>query len=147
MSATLFELIFIIKQQCISTEEKICKELNLTCSEFKALITLSSEDILPGNTFSEKLGLSPSRGSRVLSQLRDSGYANVDFNSSDRRSVSISLTKKGIAMKEEIMLRIMECESKILTGFSEREAGELKKMLTKLAEHMIHAKLMQGENK
>ncbi len=144
MDATLFELIFIIKQQCISTEEKICKELNLNCSEFKALVTLSSEDVLPGNTFSQKLGLSPSRGSRVLSQLTNNGYTTVEFNSTDRRSVSISLTKKGLAMREKVLEHIAECENKILSGFSDNESELLKRLLTKLAETMIQVKSQQG---
>jgi DNA-binding MarR family transcriptional regulator len=132
MGKHLFEYIFSIKRKCLSTEEKICKGLQISFSEFNGLIALQPQEEILGIMFAERLGLSPSRGSRVLTKLINHGYAQIRYNPDDRRSVSISMTQKGLLMKKEIENRLDQCEERVMSVFSKEQIEEIKQTLSKL---------------
>jgi len=113
MSRKLFELILSIKRKCVSNEEKIQHELNLSQAEFNGLLALKPEEPISGNAFADRLSLSPSRGSRVLNKLTTKGYVQTTFIPTDRRSVSISLSSSGLQMKNEIEKKMEACEKRI----------------------------------
>ena len=136
MEKTLFELVFAIKRRCLSTEEKIQKELQITPAEFNGLLTLCPNENVPGNAFAERLGLSPSRGSRILSKLMETGFAYVNYDQEDRRRVYISLTDPGLEMKQRIENRLKECEERVLTEFSPDQVDLIKTGLSMLAESL-----------
>ncbi len=132
MEPTLFELILSIKRKCVSNEEKIQNELKLTPAEFNGLLALYPNEEILGNTFAERMRLSPSRGSRVLGKLMKNGYVNTDLKPNNRRSVFISLTQLGLKMKKKILYRMRVCENRICSAFSEEEINNIKQTLIQL---------------
>ncbi len=132
MEPTLFELILSIKRKCTANEEKIQNELKLTPAEFNGLLGLQPKEEILGNTFAERIRLSPSRGSRVLGKLMESKYVQTKFKPNDRRSVYISLTQLGLNMKRKILYRMEVCEKRICATFSEKEVNRIKQTLIQL---------------
>lgn len=131
MGNRLFELMLLIKRKCLSTEEDIREELALSQAEFNGLLTLEGKE-QSGNTFSERMELSPSRGSRVLWRLISKGYVQTHTSDTDRRSNIISLSLSGRKMKKKIERRMMKCEGKIKSKLSNREIRAIKNALTTL---------------
>jgi DNA-binding MarR family transcriptional regulator len=113
MNRCLFELILAIKRKCQCNEEQIQQELGLSAAEFNGLIVLGSGQAVPGGEFAGRMGLSPSRGSRVLSRLVTDGLVKAELSPIDRRAISISLTPRGTRMKGRVTERMRACESRI----------------------------------
>ena len=114
MSRRLFELILAIKRKCECNEDQIQTELGLSQAEFNGLIVLDEERERLGCEFARQMGLSASRGSRVLNTLVTHGYAKTQCSPEDRRAIRITLTGKGRRMKRKIADRMEHCEKDII---------------------------------
>jgi DNA-binding MarR family transcriptional regulator len=134
MKKNVIEVIFALKSKCCSREDKIREELNLSPAEFKGLISIEPGVIVPCKVLSQKMGLSVSRGSRVIEKLMKSGYMEEVKTSGDRRVVNITLAKKGINTQKKIMKILQDCEHKILKNFSKPELESLIASLVKVSE-------------
>ncbi len=120
MSRRLFELILAIKRKCQCNEEQIQAELGLSPAEFNGLVVLEGDQEVPGCEFAERMGLSPSRGSRVLNTLVTRGYVKTQSRPDDRRAIRISLTGRGKRMKAKIADRMTSCEKRIIDNLDDR---------------------------
>lgn len=131
MSQRLFELILAVKRKCQCNEEQIQEELGLTASQFHGLIVLEEGTVVPGCEFARRMGLSPSRGSRVLNSLVTGGLVATRNRPDDRRTMEISLTSRGKRMKNRIIERMKACENRVCDRLDDlgvrriREALEL----------------------
>ncbi len=128
----LSELIFQLRCNCISRDESIRDECNLSPVEFRALTSLSKNDRVSATVFAEKLELSPSRVSRVIDRMVQTGLIAVEANATDRRGVFIALTETGSAQKEIIEQSRQRCNDKIESVFSEADREEIGGSLQKL---------------
>jgi len=113
MSRRFFELILSIKRKCQCNEEQIQEQLGLTAAQFHGLIVLDEGTEIGGCEFARRMGLSVSRGSRVLSSLTNAGYIAARVRADDRRAIQVALTDKGRRMKGRIADRMTDCESRI----------------------------------
>lgn len=120
MSKRLFELILAIKRKCQGNEEQIQTELGLSQAEFNALIVLDGKQQMLCHDFAERMGLSPSRGSRVLNTLVRHGYVSTQLSPDDRRASLISLTGRGKRMRGKIVSRMGACEKRIHDSLGKR---------------------------
>jgi DNA-binding MarR family transcriptional regulator len=136
MYPKLFKLIISIRKKCLQTEEKIRTELKLTPGEFNGLLALDPGEKIIGTEFSHRMGLSPSRGSRVISRLWKNGFLHMEQVPDDRRSVETSLTPKGTRMKAMIEERMEECEKRITSQFTGEESVRIHSALSMLVEAM-----------
>ena len=133
MNRHLFELILAIKRKCQCNEEEIQSQLGLSQAEFNGLIVLDEEGGLPGGEFSRRMGLSPSRGSRVLDGLVGQGYVRTQVSPTDRRAILITLTSNGRRMKGRIVTRMKTCEDRIRSNLDEARLGRVTEALEWLA--------------
>jgi DNA-binding MarR family transcriptional regulator len=129
MADRLFELILSVKRKCAATEEIVQKELGLSQAELHGILSIGADDRLPGSTFSAKMGLSVSRGSRVLQRLVVKKLARTHVNTEDRRSLTVSLTPRGAAMQEKARERMMACERRITAALSANQVSAIKQSL------------------
>jgi len=125
----LFELILSLKRKCQAREDVIQKDLGISQAEFNGLIVLNDNEKIEGYNFAERMGLSPSRSSRVLSKLNTKAFVCTEFKPEDRRSVSIMLTAKGKSIRHQIFARMQKCESRICSGLDNCRIDEIKKTL------------------
>ena len=82
------------------------------------------------------MGVSASRGSRVIGKLQESGFIQLETVPNNRRIVEVSLTQKGIEMRTVLEKRMSECEKRFKTQISEKQIKDIRKSLTLLAEVM-----------
>ena len=80
------------------------------------------------------MGLSPSRGSRVIDGLIDKGLLARNVDSEDRRYNAISLTAKGETMRNSVEEAKKSCEQKITSRMDGKEIDLLKKGLQAIIE-------------
>ena len=129
MSRCLFELILTIKRKCQCNEEQIREALGLSAAEFNGLLVLGSGQTVPGGEFAGRMGLSVSRGSRVLNKLVTGGLVKAELSPRDRRSISISLTPRGTRMKGRITEHMRACESRICRQLDRAGVGQVREAL------------------
>jgi len=129
MNRCFFELILAIKQKCQCNEGQIQQELGLSQAEFNGLLVLDGGREISGCAFAERMGLSPSRGSRVLNTLVLGGYVQTRTSREDRRTVLISLTPDGRVMRERIMSCARACEDRIREHLDRLTVGQIRESL------------------
>lgn len=128
----ILEAITLLKNGCILNDEKIRKKLNLSPAELNCIISLDKNEILTCNILSKKMGLSVSRGSRVINKLISRGYLQESKEKSDKRCSRINLSKSGIKVKNEIEIQMDLCEKKILKNLTKKDIENTKLYLEKL---------------
>jgi len=136
MSKKMFELIIMLMKKCQLTEERIRKDFGLSTAEYNGLLAISSNEKMLCHTFSKKMGLSTSRGSRVIDRLTRKGYLKGKAVPNDRRTLQITMTKKGAALKKQIEAKMDECESRMLATLSAKQRTDVQNALEMLAEIM-----------
>jgi len=78
------------------------------------------------------MGLSLSRGSRVIDRLFSHGYVQRSDCAADRRCKPVRLTKQGENVREQIQALRGECEDRIFKDYSQARLTGLKKELKEL---------------
>lgn len=103
------------------TDERIRRETDLSPAEYRALHSIRNGETISSAEFSERMDLSPSRGSRVIDQLIESGYCSRSGSAGDRRVVFIELTDEGGRTKERIEAITGICEEEIRNRLTQSE--------------------------
>ena len=129
MEKSLIDLILKLKRICMEDEEKIRAICNISLAEYKGLTEIGIEEKISCYTLSKKMGLSPSRGSRIIDGLVKKGYLLRRENPKDRRSFVLSLSPKGVKIKKQIEQERSTCEYRIRKNLSLREVELIKEGL------------------
>lgn len=129
MEKSLVELIIELKKGCMEDEEQIRTLCKVSLAEYKSIIVVDENEKITCNILSKKMGLSPSRGSRIIENLVKKGYLVRRLNPADRRSTVISLSSNGIKVKNQIKQERHNCEKRIRKKLSEREIELIKEGL------------------
>jgi DNA-binding MarR family transcriptional regulator len=106
----IIDLVIALKQSCMIKEDSIRKEFELSPAEYRGILSVDPGESVKGNELSEKMGLSVSRGSRVIEKLTKKGYLRRTGNSDDRRCVTIELADKGLKVRLKIEKMLDLCE-------------------------------------
>ncbi len=134
MNKSIVELIFELKFTCMSKEESIREELKLSPSEYRGLLTIQPQQVVSCMQMSNDMGLSKSRGSRVIDKLIESGYLKEAKNDGDKRVFNVKLTPKGLNAIKKINNVMSECENAILKNIPPEELRTFTKTLHKISE-------------
>jgi DNA-binding MarR family transcriptional regulator len=134
MNKGIVELIFELKLTCMSKEESIRKDLKLSPAEYKGLLALEPGRVFSCMQLSDEMGLSKSRGSRVIDKLIDNGYVKEAIHSDDKRVFNVTLSQKGLNAIKKINSVMNECELAILKNIPESELKAFTQTLHKITE-------------
>jgi DNA-binding MarR family transcriptional regulator len=126
----------MLMKKCQLTEEKIRNEFGLSLAEYNGLLALDQGEKTLCQTFSKKMGLSPSRGSRIIDRLTKKGLLKGEAVPDDRRILKVSMTEQGAELKKLIELRMDECENRILGKLSKEQRTDVRNALQMLSEIM-----------
>ena len=121
MEKSLVDLIIELKKGCMEDEEQIRTLCHVSLAEYKAVMEINTTERITCNVLSKKMGLSPSRGSRIIDGLVRKKYLVRMTNSKDRRSFLLSLSPKGTKIKEQIELERNNCEKRMREKLSTKE--------------------------
>ena len=123
------DLIIELKKGGIQNEEQIQTLCKVSLAEYKSIIVVDENEKITCNILSKKMGLSPSRGSRIIDNLVRKGYLLRMVNPADRRSFIVSLFFKGAKIRKQIKQERNNCEKRIIKSFSEKEVELIKEGL------------------
>ncbi len=129
MDKSLIDLIVELKRSCLEDEQQIRTICNITLAEYKGITEIGIEEQITCNALAKKMGLSPSRGSRVIEKLVRKGYFLRKTHPRDRRSFVLSLSPKGIGIKKQIEREKKYCESRIKKNLTAQEIELIKEVL------------------
>ncbi len=129
MDKNLIDLILELKRRCMADEEQIRTICNISLAEYKGITEIGLEERISCHALSKKMGLSPSRGSRIIESLVKKGYLSRKENPEDRRSFILSLSSKGVKIKKQIEQERSNCEYRIRKNLSLREVELIKEGL------------------
>ncbi len=133
MEKSLIDLLVELKKCCITDEKQIQTLCNVSLAEYKAILEIETTERITCNVLSEKMGLSVSRGSRIIDSLVKKGYLLRMENPEDRRSFVLSLSSKGAKIRKQIEQERNNCEYRLRKNLSAREVGLIKEGLELIA--------------
>lgn len=116
IAAEIAELTFQLLANCQEKEERIAGQLKIHVSEFRCIRAFRGDHTLPVKTLVERINLSGSRMTRILGSLEKRGYLNRVIDQSDRRSITVNLSKKGIDLAQRLENRYIQIHEEILSG-------------------------------
>ena len=128
----IIDSIIELKARC-RFEEEIGEECRLAVREVTCLGVIAPGEQVSAGELAARMGLSPSRASRIITGLREKGCIAEVFDENDRRSVSISLTAAGTKIVQDIEKKKDECESRLLGGFSPQQLSAIQRGLATLS--------------
>lgn len=129
MEKKLVDLIIELKKDCMIDEKQIRTLCNVSLAEYKAVVEIDTTERITCNVLSKKMGLSPSRGSRIIEGLVRKKYLIRMTNPEDRRSFVLSLSPKGAKIKDDIGRERNNCEKRIREKLSTKEFNLIKEGL------------------
>jgi DNA-binding MarR family transcriptional regulator len=112
----LGELTFSLLKKCQEKEERLSSQFKITVPEFRCLRSFRGDSLLSVKTLVERIALSGSRLTRILEGLENKGFITRKLDAHDRRSIIVSLTKKGRSLEHDLEERFMEIHHEILKG-------------------------------
>lgn len=133
MEEKLIDLIIELKKGYMEDEKQIRTLCNVSLAEYKAILEIKTTEIITCNILSEKMGLSISRGSRIIDSLVRKGYLLKMENPEDRRSFVLSLSSKGTEIKKQIEQERNNYEYRLRKNLSVREVKIIKEGLELIA--------------
>ena len=129
MEKKLVDLIIELKKDCLIDEEQIRTLCNVSLAEYKTVMEIKATERVTCNVLSKKMGLSPSRGSRIIDGLVRKKLLLRTTNPEDRRSFVLSLSSKGVKIKDDIERERNNCEKRIRGKLSAKEFDLIKEGL------------------
>ena len=134
MEKNLVDLIIELKKGCMEDEEQIRTLCKISLAEYKGIMEIEAAERVTCNVLSKKMGLSISRGSRIIDSLVKRGYLLRMENPEDRRSFVISLSSEGAKIRKQIEQERNNCEYRIRKNLSAREVKLIKEALELIGE-------------
>jgi DNA-binding MarR family transcriptional regulator len=131
IAAEIAELTFKLLSNCQEKEERLAQQFRISVPEFRTLRVFRTDRQLHVKELVERVNLSGSRLSRILESLEERGFLARSIARDDRRSIVVTLTKKGAAMVSNLEERYIQIHEEILEGIPEE----------------LHEPLIQGLNK
>lgn len=129
MEKSIVDLIIQLKKGCMNNEKQIRTLCNISLAEYKGITVISAGEKITCDILSKKMGLSPSRGSRIIDNLVKKEYLLRMVNPEDRRSFVISLSSRGAKLKNQIGQERNSCERRIRKKLSAKEFELIKEGL------------------
>jgi DNA-binding MarR family transcriptional regulator len=126
MEKNIVDLIIELKKACMEDEKQIRTLCNISLAEYQGIMKINITERITCNILSQKMGLSPSRGSRIIDGLVRKGYLLRTTNPEDRRSFVLSLSSKGIKIRKQIEQERNNCERRIREKLSTEELELIK---------------------
>ena len=125
-----------LKLCCEQLESRIRTQAKVTPAQCAVLQAIPGEAPISTGEVCRVVGLSPSRGSRVVDELVAAGWVVRVSPPGDRRVVTLRLTAPGIALQQRLGALTAECEQKLLERLSPEEQTQVRQTLALLIRTM-----------
>jgi DNA-binding MarR family transcriptional regulator len=129
----MIDILGEIGKGILARENTIRLKLGLSEAEYKGFLCLGEEEKLTCQEFSKRMGLSVSRGSRVVDLLCKKKYIERVDCDSDRRCKNIWLTVKGKNIRRVITQEIQNIEDVLTSDYPDSKLLLFKSDLKRLS--------------
>lgn len=117
----LAELTYKILDSCHRKEEVRVKEYHLTQAEFRCLRLIHENETINSKVVAERMCLSPSRCTRIISGLVQKGFVDRQEEPNDRRNMRLSLTPSGYEFLKYVHIQYIDLHKEVLNSLSPQE--------------------------
>ena len=125
-------LIHISNKMSTGANATYRKLFGIGVTDWRVLSQLAIEADIPAQRICEVIGFDKAIVSRVVKSLQDAGHVTVNADRADSRRYRISLTAKGKALHDKIIVVALERERRLLSGLTAREIDQLCDLLARL---------------
>lgn len=132
LNKRIIDIVIKLKNGCIQREDSIREEFSVSPAEYRAILAILPGEKTTGGSLSKKMGLSISRGSRIIEKLMSKEYIKQVPTDKDRRCLMLMLTEKGIKLRKKIDNLLNKCEDEIKSRIPEVEMDVIINSLQKL---------------
>ncbi len=132
----IIDILTEIQNKCRAKEDDIRENLGLSLAEYKALLCLKIGEKINCHEFSERMGLSLSRGSRIIEKLFQQGFIDRLDCTADRRNKNVILTESGRKIWGKINKSRQKYEDRLAASYSRDRYNALKYELRSLAQKL-----------
>ncbi len=131
----MIDSILELKSRC-SFAEEIGKAHKLSARDVSCLSMIAIHDGVSLKEIAEEIGLSTSRGSRVVNRLKERGFIKVIPDEVDRRGIKLSLTASGDECFADLLKEKLACERRLSSGLTLEEQRIIQEGLSLLLKVM-----------
>ena len=135
MNDYILDLIANLKINKIIDREYLGIINDLSITEYRGIMALEDEQEMTCREMAKMMGLSASRSSRGINNLVQKGYLIRRTSSRDRRSVAVTLSKKGREAKEKIKENQKKLEKSLQQRITDHELNMIKDSLKILLDY------------
>ncbi len=131
-ASKLADLTFSLLASCQEKENRLAEQHGLTQAEFRCLRLFSANETLNNKQIAERMGLSPSRLTRIIDGLVKKEYIIREIDNTDRRNMRVSLSKKGDQIVQLLNSAYVDIHKEILEDIDESQHQPLITAMTSL---------------
>lgn len=102
-------------------------------AELRCIRVFRSSGKLSNKETAKRMGLSPSRLTRIIKGCVENGFMNRGINQKDWRALSLTLTRKGKALNQKFENNYIDAHYRILKRTKSTQRKPLIKLMEKLA--------------
>lgn len=131
----LADLTFKLLANCQEKEARLAEQYGLTQAEFRCMRLFDTDESSNNKHIAEKMGLSPSRLTRIIDGLVKKDYMEREIDVSDRRNMRVTLSKQGVLIVQQLNNAYIGIHREIL---EEIEQPQHKPLITAMT-HLLSA--------
>lgn len=113
---------------------KIADTKGLCHTELKCIRVFGNASKLSNKETAKRMGLSPSRLTRIIDGCVEKGFMKRGINRKDMRALSLTLTRKGKSLNQKLEREFTNAHYSILKGVNSRQRMPLINLMQKLSE-------------
>lgn len=128
-------------------DARAAERFGLNRSDQRCLDVLSHSGAMSPTALANALGMSTGGLSISLGRLERAGYVRRTMNRTDRRRVSVELTRKAQRIEQQIFGPLQDEVGKLLQGYSEAELALIGEFLQRMRSAVAAAGRPKGDEK
>jgi DNA-binding MarR family transcriptional regulator len=127
---------FIANKLSNSASARYQREFGLNVTEWRIMSLLAIEPNIPASRICHVIGFDKGPVSRTLAAMDKRGLVKIGTDPDDGRTHSISLTAKGRATHDKVIVAALEREQQLLSCLNKSERESLIDLLRRLHENL-----------
>lgn len=110
--------------------QKVVNPFDITIDQWEILVILWEKEGITQKEIAERLHKDQTNIARMLFKLEKKGFIYRVIHETDRRSLRVYLTPKGIDTKEDILAPSLEAYQNTIKGLTEEEVETFRRILS-----------------
>ncbi len=114
------------------------QRFGLAITEWRIMAVLGRFSGLSAGEVAERTAMDKVAVSRAVARLLERGLIMRDTHGDDRRRSVLALSEVGYSVYDEVAPMTLECERRLLSGFSPEERQQISLLIDKLSDGVAH---------